>query len=230
MTKKDLRILYGGVIGVLIAVIILIFFNHINVAQGVQILLTFTLVCVTAVYVRRTAEIAGATKEQANASLKMVGEMREQRIIESRPIIIQKSVVETETEFRSFGSKDWFSYFEIYNAGNGPAIELEISLMNNDKTPLHSQRKSYLRTGDTPIKFELKELSEFEESTFYLISEYKSIISTTHQPTWYQTWLPFKTSKASEGGRIYIIPGELEFREVTEKDRIDVFSSRSKPK
>jgi len=42
--------------------------------------------------------------------------------------------------------------------------------------------------------------------------------------------LPFKLSKSSEKGKIYVVAGELEFKEATEKERIDAFSSRSKPK
>jgi len=156
--------------------------------------------------------------------------MREQRIMSSRPVIIQKAVVETETELATFGSKDWFSYFEVYNAGNGPAIEVEISLLNKEKTPIHSQRKTFLRAGEPPIEFSPSELASLEKSTFYLVCEYQSILSQGTRKTWYQTWLPFETVEVSKEGKIYVKPGELEFYEVSEKDRIDAFGSRSKPK
>ncbi len=156
--------------------------------------------------------------------------MREQGVMSSRPLIIQKAVVETETELRTFGSKEWFSYFEVYNAGNGPAIEVEISLLNKEKTPIHSQRKTFLRANEPPIEFSPSELASLEKAAFYLVCEYQSIFSRGSQPTWYQTWLPFETIESSKEGKIYVKPGELEFKEVSEKERIDAFSRRSKPK
>ena len=46
------------------------------------------------------------------------------------------------------------------------------------------------------------------------------------EKTWEQTWLPFQLSKSSEAGRIYVAPGELEFRVVQEKDRIRAFTNK----
>jgi len=196
----------------------------------IQAISMVILVLVTGIYVWRTHVISKATKEQADASVKMAEEMREQRVMASRPVIIQKAVVETETELATFGSKDWFSYFEVYNAGNGPAIEVEISLLNKEKTPIHSQRKTFLRAGKPPIEFSPSELASLEKSTFYLVCEYQSILSQGTRKMWYQTWLPFETVEASKEGKIYVKPGELEFYEVSEKERIDAFGSRSKPK
>jgi len=201
-----------------------------TITDWIQAISMVILVGITGVYVWRTHVISKATKEQAGASAKMAEEMREQRIMSSRPVIIQKAVVETETQFATFGSKDWFSYFEVYNAGNGPAIEVEISLLNKEKTPIHSQRKTFLRAGEPPIEFSPSELASLEKSTFYLVCEYQSILSQGTRKTWYQTWLPFETVEASKEGEIYVKPGELEFYEVSEKERIDAFGSRSKPK
>lgn len=195
----------------------------------IQIILMGLLVVITGIYAWRTFSISNATKKQAQASVKMAEEMREQTVIASRPVIIQKAVVETETELATFGSKDWFSYFEVYNAGNGPAIEVEISLLNKEKTPIHSQRETFLRADEPPIRFSSHPIYP-EEPTFYLVSEYQGISSYRPQPTWYQTWLPFEAVEASEDGKIYVKAGELEFKEVSEENRIDAFGSRSKPK
>ena len=202
------------------------------------------LIAVTTIYAYSTIQISRATKDQADkmteqaeatrqqadASVNMAEEMREQRVMASRPVIIQKAVVETETKFRTFDSLDWFSHFGVYNAGNGPAIEVEISLLNKEKTPIHSHRKSFLRAGENPIEFSPTDLASLEKSTFYLVAEYQSVFSHGSQPTWYQTWLPFETVEAGKQGKIYVKAGELEFKEVNEKDRLDAFSSRSKPK
>jgi len=204
------------IIGVLFAILVIYQGDELKVADWAQILLMIGLVTVTAVYAWSTS--------------KMAEEMREQRVMASRPVVIQKVVVETETELATFGSKDWFSYFKVYNAGNGPAIEVEISLLNKEKTPIHSQRKTFLRAGEPPIEFYPSELASLEKSTFYLVCEYQSILSQGTRKTWYQTWLPFETVEASKEGKIYVKPGELEFYEVSEKERIDAFGSRSKPK
>jgi Ca2+/Na+ antiporter len=197
--------------------------SKIEPAGWAQILLMLVLVSVTGFY-------AWSASRQADANVKMAEEMKEQRIMASRPLIIQRAVLETESRFRTHDSSDWFSHFEVYNAGNGPAIEVEISLLNKEKTLIHSRRKSFLRAGETPIEFSPTDLASLEKSTFYLVAEYQSVFSHGSQPTWYQTWLPFETVEGGKQGKIYVKAGELEFKEVSENDRLDAFSSRSKPK
>jgi hypothetical protein len=236
MRRNEIIALFVAGFALVIGLVRLTLLDVVNTAQSIEITITFVLVLVTAGYVRRTAEIADATREQAeatrrqaDASIKMAEEMREQRIMASRPVIIQKSVLETESRFRTLDSLDWFSHFEVYNAGTGPAIEVEISLLNKQKTLIHSRRKSFLRAGENPIEFSPTELASLEKSTFYLVSEYQSVFSRGSETTWYQTWLPFETVEAGKHGKIYVKAGELEFKEVAEKDRLDAFSSRSKP-
>ena len=147
----------------------------------------------------------------------------------SRSVIIQKAVAVSETEFATFGA-DWFSHFEICNAGSGPAIEVETSLLNEDKSLRQSHRESFLRAGETPLEFSPTGLVDLQGITFYLVTEYQSILSRQAQHIWYQTWLPFKLSKATKEGEVYVVAGELEFKEVSEKERFDAFGSRSKPK
>lgn len=196
---------------------------NIDLIPVFNLVLLAGLIAVTAIYSYSTIQIARDTKRQAD-------EIREQRVMASRPVIIQKAVLETETEFRTFGSLDWFSHFEVYNAGNGPAIEVEISLLDREKTPIQSHRKSFLRAGEPPIEFSPTELPNLEKSTFYLVSEYQSVFPHGSQPTWYQTWLPFETVEGGKEGKIYVKAGELEFKEVSKDRRLDAFGSRSKPK
>ncbi len=210
-------------VGFLLCVYLVLNAREMSPADFGQTILTLALVLVTGFY-------ALSAYKQANVSAKMAEEMREQRIMESRPVIIQKAVVETEAKFAAFGSREWFSYFEVYNAGNGPAIEVEISLMNKEQTPIHSHRETFLRAGDPPIEFTPSELIDLEKSIFYLVCEYQGILSRGIQTTWYQTWLPFETIESSTEAKFYVKPGELEFKEVQERERIDVFGSRRKPR
>jgi len=253
MTKTEIIKLFVAVIIFAVVIAVVAVLGRIDTAQTIQLIITFVLVLVTVAYVKRTAEIASATreqaqatKEQADASVKMAEEMREQRVMASRPVIIQRAVYKEGT-FTDLGiqrigiektSAYFFSHFEVYNAGNGPAIEVEISLLNKEKILIANEemkpiswRESFLRASDPAIKFRPPNIANLEESiTYYLVCEYQSILSQGTRKTWYQTWLPFETVEASKEGKIYVKPGELEFYEVSEKERIDAFGSRSKPK
>ena len=121
-----------------------------------------------------------------------------------------------------------FSHFELYNAGTGPAIGLEISLMNKDKVILQSQSVGFLRNNEqalsyVPIKVETDKI-------YYLVSEYESIRSrATQNPVWYQTWLPFMPLKCTDKKMVNISVGEMAFKEVSLSERIDAFPSNLKP-
>ena len=183
----------------------------------VQAVSMIVLVIVTGIYAWRTHVISKATKEQAE-------EMKEQRIMTSRPVIIQRAVYKegtwTDEEIQFIGIEKsagyYFSHFEVYNAGNGPAIEVEISLLNKEKILIVNEemkpiswRDSFLRARESPIKFYSSELANLEESAFYLVTEYRSISPLGAEKIWYQTLLPFKTVKASKEGEIYVQDGEF---------------------
>jgi len=196
-------------------------------------IILFILASATIFYALRTSDIAEATRQQADASVKMAEEMRQQTIMSSRPWIIQKAIHEDEKKIRPIEDSfdpDYFSHFEIYNAGNGPAIELEISLrdrLDKEGTGLHSHREPFLLAGGT-LEFHPFNMASLDESkVYYLACEYKSVFSRSSN-TWYQTLLPFEPVKSSRDDGIYVKADELEFKEVTEKERIDAFSWRRK--
>ena len=204
-------------------------------SDSIQIFLMGLLVVITAIYALLTHVISKATREQANASMKMAEEMRKQTIMSSRPWIIQKAIHEDEKKIRPIEDSfnpNYFSHFEIYNQGGGPAIELEISLrdkLDREGTGLQSHRETFLMAGKT-LEFYPADVGSLDESkTFYLACEYQSVLSRSLK-IWYQTLLPFEPVKSSKDGKIYVKAGELEFKEVSEEERIDAFRSRSKPK
>ncbi len=208
-------------LGFLLCVYLVFNVREIGPADWAQIVLLFGLVVVTGVYAMSTAR-------QADASVKMAEEVREQRITASRPLIIQKALYDKDTW--EGNTRDYFSHFEISNVGSSPAIELEISFMDAEGKK-HSIRQTFLRSDDPPIKFRPSSIANLPESTtYYIISEYRSLYPAETQKPWYQTRLPFKISKSSKEGAIYVVAGELEFGAVSEKERVDAFSSRSKPK
>ena len=190
-----------------------------------------------------------SASKQANASVEMAREMREQRIMASRPVIIQKA--QQKKAVQATIITDYFSHFEIYNGGNGPAIEPEIFLLNEGKNPIFLENEiTYLRAGEASVKLVPAEFGKVQslpnwiespvkvipihlvirEKCTYLVSQYQSIVSYGRQPTWYQTWLPFKSHKVKEKDEIRLIPGKLEFREVSEKEHIVMPLVKEKPK
>jgi hypothetical protein len=118
-----------------------------------------------------------------------------------------------------------FSHFELYNAGNGPAIGLEISLMNEDKVVLQCENLGFLRNNEPALLFVPINLEA--QKTYYLVSEYESVRSRGRE-IWYQTWLQFTTVECVAKDTINIIVGSLDFREVSLNELIDAFKTRAK--
>ena len=201
--------------------------NTVQPADWIQIMLTAGLVGITAFY-------AAETRRQAMASVKSVETIQEQTLIQSRPVVIQKVERYTlDNMYPGVSEKDtkivrseYFSNFVIMNVGNGPAIELEISLLSKDKRLLVSHRETFLK----PDQEYLPDINirSFEKGTYYLVCEYHIAFPVQNTPTWQQTWLPFDLSEALDEGKRYVGAGELDFRAVSAKDRIAAFTSKPK--
>lgn len=206
----------AAIIGVLLITFLIANINNIVPADWAQILILLGLVAVTGMY--------------AWSTMKMAKEMREQRVMASRPAIVLKAVYEKDIWEGS--TKDYFSHFEISSVGSTTAIEVEISLMDKEEMDrTHSIRQTYLKTGDSAIKFRPFNIANLDETTTYhIVCEYQDVFSNYPQKEYCQTRLPFWIAKSAEEGKIYVVAGELEFCEASEKTRIDAFSSRSKPK
>jgi hypothetical protein len=144
----------------------------------------------------------------------------------SRPLLVARAVVhEAATTYeadavsapRGAQSSDdhlltsHFSHFELFNAGNSPAIGLEISLMNEEKTVLQTETLGFLRNNEQALTF-VPIVLEMHK-TYQLVCEYDSIRSRTRK-IWYQTWLPFTTMESMKKGTINVKVGELDFKEV----------------
>ena len=234
MSKNEYRTLFIATFIFVLALIFLALRGSLDAPQVINLILSFVLVLVTVIYVKRTADIARATKLQAEASRvaaeaseKSVNEIREQRLSASKPSVLQKPIYSVIKTFG--GSRDYFSHFDVYNAGNGPAIEIEMILMNKSKEQKECHRESFLRAGEV-VQFVIGiDLSSLVGNTYYLVSQYKSI-NYEIEKLYYQTWLPFEFREATtEKGRYYAIAGELELHQVSENDRIQASSLGSKP-
>lgn len=182
-------------------------------SDAIELVILFVLGSATIIYANRTSDIANAAKQQALSSTEMATEMREQRVMASRPVIIQKAIP-SRVILSGIDSDN----FEVRNVGNGPAIELEILLLDKNKHLLASERRTFLRVDDDPITFHPRGLSEKLDSNLYLLCQYKGASTTDKEKKWYQTWLPFTAKLSQDGRRTLFTSGELLFSESAEKE------------
>lgn len=180
----------------------------------------FALVAVTMAY-------AVFTYQQVQASKQMINEAKEQRLATLQPVVILKSVQKpmAGVELNSVLRSEYFSHFVVWNAGNGPAIEIEMLLLDNNKDLKQAHRETFLRPGEeycfTP------DLGRYPEGKYYVVCQYKRTLYPTTEEVWDQTWLPFNLSKASKEGEVYVTPGELDFKfALSKKDKVDAFASK----
>lgn len=119
-----------------------------NIDQRILVFFTGSLVIVTAFY-------AWQTQQQADASVEMAKEMREQRLQTSRPMIIQKPVHEVKLKLGANPplGEAYFHHFVIVNVGNGPAIELEVSLHDENGNQICLDRETFLRAHEEFVPF-----------------------------------------------------------------------------
>lgn len=112
--------------------------QEIHPADMVQIMLVIGLVAVTGVYALFTAR-------QADASVKMADEMREQRLDEARPYLLIRLKDESVSVNLTLGHPVNFTV-TILNAGKGPAIDLLAALWYPNRNPFFAS-KGYLVSG-----------------------------------------------------------------------------------
>lgn len=197
-------------VGFLLCVYLVLNAREIGPADFGQIMLMLALVLVTGFY-------ALSAYRQADASVKMAKEMREQR----RPIVVPKAFpakgVPLQASAEEIEKHVYSDYFEIYNKGNSPAIDLEVLLLNQGKSRLGNLKETVFSRDDAPLTFHPSGLGSYLNSTCYLVCQYLSVLPANADKKWYETWLPFIPKKSQRGDQIIIVPGELEFTESSEK-------------
>lgn len=229
MTKWELSIFIGGILAV-IALVGGTVGHFIGLEQAFIAGLTAALVYVTAFYVYLTSRTVGAAKEsveaanrQAEATKKIVEEIKEARLAASRPMVLQKVAYKLP-------DARYFSHFLVWNAGNGSAIELVISLLDEKERLIEGRRETFLKPGEETMFKPVSNLAEFEEGKYYLVCVYRDISHLTGEKYLNQTRFPFIIRKASKEGEINVVPGELSFGfGVLEKDVPDTFPRGSTP-
>jgi hypothetical protein len=217
MTKKQLSIFIVGILAA-IAVPGRIVHSFVGLEQGFMAGLTAALVYVTGFYVYLTSRTIEIAKQSAEASKKIAEEAKEARLATSAPILLQRTVFKLPDE-------RYFSHFVVWNAGNGTAIELVISILNERRQLIEGSRVPFLKPGEQTM-FKPGDLTKLENAKCYLVSTYMDISHLTGEKVFNQTWLPFIIQKA-RGTDMEIRDvdlGELSFEfGIPEKDLLDSF-------
>ncbi len=151
MSKREINIIITALILLVIVITPLKIINMIDTPQTIEIIILFALVLVTTVYVKRTADIAKATKEQAEASVKMAEEMKEQRLGEARPYLLLRLDLEPNEllQWDTYQGKTPTGEFTVIirNAGKGPAINLWAARWSHE-TSCFGDSKGYLAPNE----------------------------------------------------------------------------------
>jgi hypothetical protein len=189
---NDARLL--GILG--IGYIILLALEAITVKEAIELTVLTALVFATLLYAKRTAEIASATKEQAD-------EIREQRLSEARPYLLLRLKLDVGEIFLQ-----WDSYkssppreeipITITNAGKGPAINLYTALWHEEKTYFIGGIKGYLAPGEKWDVSVSRTNAGIEESEGWLpeltevIGKYEAgIIAVEYEDIHHRAWVSY---------------------------------------
>jgi len=204
--------------------------------RSVQHLLGYGNLSTTQVYLsvtdkrlREAVDLLDDTKQKINASesVKTVDSKKEKKHhFDMQPVVTIKDVIKPINVDSDFLGREYFSHFVVRNEGHGPAIEIEMALLNSRREWLDTQRDTMLRVDES---LEFKPILHRPEGRYYILCQYKRVSSQDEDDIWTQTWLPFKLKKASKQSEVYVVPGVLEFKsDIAEKDKIEIFLNRPK--
>ncbi len=166
----------------LLTVVLAVFRNEICTAQAIEIIITFTLVLITVIYVKRTAEIA-------KANIEMVTEAEKARFATFRPILkvdehtdtIEINDISEEGELKQF-LHSW--HCVVRNIGVGPALKVKYSVLvgNAESTIWESQ---VLETKEKVEEMQDSFTPEIipENSKAMICVEYEDIFGNIFQST-----------------------------------------------
>jgi Ca2+/Na+ antiporter len=208
------------------AIVIFLFFTHsIDIGQIMNLIILFALVCVTGIYAKRTAEIADATKKQAE-------EIKAQRYSECLPVLLVSIAQKTKGldpdehlyKILQTGSG---ATFEWANSGKGVAINVLFLLWgvpldsHPEKVLFFPPREPEALEVGTHVKIDFNYKGEwFDKPAAYsprLEAQYQDIYErkiTTVQ----EFRIDKQNEKASLGGLYFTINGKRLGSEVIQHD------------
>lgn len=220
MTKQQwLNFVIG--IGATIALVGGLVGSFIGLEQAFVTGITAGLVYVTAFYVYLTSKAVQAANRQAEASKEMVQEIKEERLAASQPVVVQRAVNKLRDETIETG---YLSHFSLFNAGNGTAIGLVTSVLDERKSSvIDGRRETFLKSGEE-IRFD-PDVTGLQKGRYYLFCQYMGVSNLTGSKSVDQTWLPFNIVGAGKKGEeVSIVTFDLSFEfDVSEDDAIKTY-------
>ncbi len=178
---------------------------------------------------RETIDLLDDTKRKITTPVSVeTGDSEKERKYSTdlQPIVTIKDVLKPASSDPDALSREYFSHFEIRNEGNGPAIEIEMALLDSRRQWIDTQRETVLRADES---LEFKPILHRPEGRYYILCQHKRVSSQDEDDMWVQTWLPFKLKKASKESEVYVMPGELEFKfGISKKDKVEIFLRKPK--
>ena len=191
MTKTEILKLFIAVIIFAAVIAVVAVLGRIDTAQTIQLIITFVLVLVTVAYVLRTAEIAKATRQQADASVKMAEEMKQQRYDAVRPIvdivIKEQSITAQESISQAYGAKPKDLPCKLRNVGVGPAIKVYSFIEDIDDPDGNPRRwdfgilPSAARKGEMEYTQEMRLLLMQKDNQRALVAHYEDVYGNTFE-------------------------------------------------
>jgi len=191
--------IFAGVLACLIAR------DIITTAQAIEPTILFVLVLVTAMYVKRTAEMAK--------------EMKEQRLSEAQPyLLLRLGLADDEfLQWDTYQGKPAPREFKVTmrNEGKGPAINLWAALWHRRKTHFFGESKGYLAPGEewqTNIS-RLNTMIEEEEGWLPKLGEHiryddPGVVAVKYQDIHKRTWVSYLCLERHVDIEEFVMEGE----------------------
>jgi len=194
-----------------------------------QVILMALLVVVTSIYAWRTFAISSATRKQADASVKMVEEMREQRLSEARPYLLIRLADEfVQWDNTEQGKRPTKFQVTIRNVGKGPAKNLWAAMWGTMKV-YFGDRKGYL-APDEEWKTDISRLNTggvemgiykkgwLPELTEIIKQDDPGTVAVKYQDIHEHAWATYLILERHVDVEAYVIEGEQSIVEVNQSD------------
>lgn len=208
------------IIGTLFAILVLYRGQELIARDWAQILLMIGLVTVTAVY-------AFSTQKQANASMKMAKEMKEQRLSEARPYLLLRLDLAYDEllQWDTYQGKPAPQEFKvtIRNAGKGPAINLEASLWHSTEI-YPSDTKGYLASDQeweatiSKLAVGIGEEVWLPELRNFIKQDDPGVIVVKYQDIYNRTWVSYLCLERHGDIDAFVMEGEQNIVELKQND------------
>ncbi len=196
----------------------------------IQAISMVVLAIITGVYAWRTHIISRATREQADASVKMAEEMREQRQGEARPSLLLRLNGEAIQWVDIEPNERRPTKFEvtIRNVGNGPAINLWAARWSHEKS-FFGDSKGYLApneewtTGISNISTMIVRLRAekdiwLPELREVIENKYPGIVAVKYNDIHHRVWVSYLCLEWHHSVDGYVMEGDQNIVEVKEND------------